>query len=81
MRKTLLAILHIPRLEGQTGPAQVVQRAAGRRVHLEEARLWQAAGEPLLGVSGPPLVQLQGEMEVVLVVEVAEEEVRVAQQS
>ena len=65
MRKKLLAILHIPRPEGQRGPAQEGQRLAGHRAHLEQAQPWPAAEVAPREVSGRQRAQLQVETETV----------------
>lgn len=67
MKKKSLAILHIPRPEGQRGQAQEEQRPVGRRDRLEQAQLWPAVEEALRGVSGQQWAQLQVETETVVV--------------
>lgn len=74
MKKKSLVILHIPRPEGQRGPAREGPQPAGRRVHLEQAQLWSAVEVAPLGMSGHQQAQLQVETEMVV------EEEKVAQQ-
>lgn len=63
----MLAILHIPRLEGQKGPAQEGLQPVGRKVHLEQAQLWPAVEVALQGMSGHQQAPLQVAMEMVVV--------------
>lgn len=75
MRKKLLAILHIPNLEGQRGATQVGQLLVERKFHLQQALLWPAVEAAPQLVSKEQLGHLQVEMEMV-----AEEEEEVEQQ-
>ena len=69
MKRKSLAILHIPRLAGQRGPAQEGQWPVGLRGHLQQALLWPVVEAAPQEASGADLGQLPGGMETAVVVE------------